>query len=55
MTINERVAKVRGMMKANGISAYIIPSSDPHMSEYVSEHWKTRAFISGFSGSAGLL
>ena len=53
MTINERVAKVRGMMKANGISAYIIPSSDPHMSEYVSEHWKTRAFISGFSGSAG--
>ncbi len=53
MTVNEKISKVRSMMQENGINAYIIPSSDPHMGEYVSDHWKTRAFISGFSGSAG--
>lgn len=36
-----------------GIDAYIVPSSDPHMSEYTATHWKSREFISGFSGSAG--
>lgn len=53
MTVNERIAWVRRQMEDNGIDACIIPSSDPHISEYVSDHWKTRAFISGFSGSAG--
>ena len=53
MTVNERIAWVRRRMEENGIDACIIPSADPHMSEYVSDHWKTRAYISGFSGSAG--
>ena len=42
-------------MKKAGIDAYLIPSSDPHQSEYVTEHWKTREWMSGFTGSAGLL
>ncbi|KGM95517.1 peptidase M24 [Clostridium novyi A str. 4552] len=53
MTIKERVEKLRGLMKQNGIDAYIVPSSDAHQSEYVSEHWKSRRWISGFTGSAG--
>ena len=53
MTVNEKIAKIREQMAANKIDAVIIPSADPHMSEYVSDHWKTRAWISGFTGSAG--
>ena len=52
-TVNERIAAVRGLMKANGISAIIIPGADPHMSEYFSEHWATTTFISGFTGETG--
>ncbi|MEM9884611.1 MAG: aminopeptidase P family protein [Bacteroidota bacterium] len=37
------------------IDAYIIPSSDPHQSEYVADHWKVREWLSGFDGSAGTL
>lgn len=40
-------------MKERGIDAYIVPSSDPHQSEYVAEHYTARAFITGFTGSAG--
>ena len=53
MTVNEKIAKIRTMMSANKIDAVIIPSADPHMSEYFSDHWKTRAWVSGFTGSAG--
>lgn len=53
MTTDKKIEKIRHLMKNNKIDAIIIPSSDPHMSEYVSEHWRTRAFVSGFSGSAG--
>lgn len=53
MTVNERIAYIRNRMKEESIDACLIPSADPHMSEYVSDHWKTRAFVSGFSGSAG--
>jgi len=35
------------------IQAFIIPSTDPHLSEYVAPHWKSREWISGFTGSAG--
>ena len=52
-TINERVERLRSWMKENGISAFVFPSSDPHNSEYVADHWKSREWISGFSGSAG--
>ncbi|VEH38175.1 Uncharacterized peptidase SA1530 [Fusobacterium varium] len=40
-------------MKEKGIDVYVIPSSDYHQSEYVGEYFKTREFISGFTGSAG--
>ncbi len=53
MTVNEKIAKIRSLMAQNHIAACIVPSADPHISEYVSNHWKTRAFVSGFSGSAG--
>lgn len=53
MVIRERIAKLRQLMKEHGIDAYIIPSSDPHQSEYVGEHFRCRQWISGFTGSAG--
>lgn len=53
MNIRDRVEKLRGLMRANQIDAYIIPSYDAHQSEYVAEHWKGREWISGFTGSAG--
>ncbi len=51
--INERIKQLREEMKKNGIDVYIIPSSDPHQSEYVPERWKSRTWITGFKGSAG--
>jgi len=53
-TINERVDRLRSWMKENGFTAFVFPSSDPHNSEYVADHWKSREWISGFSGSAGM-
>ncbi|GAA0861597.1 aminopeptidase P family protein [Paraclostridium tenue] len=47
--------KLRDCMEEYGIDAYIIPSSDSHQSEYVGEYFKSRAYISGFTGSAGTL
>jgi len=55
MNTNEKIAGLRCAMKKSGVNAYIMPSNDPHMSEYVSEHWKSRAYFSGFTGSAGTL
>jgi len=55
MDINERVDLLRAKMKTKGIDAYIIPSSDPHNSEYVADCWKSREWISGFTGSAGVV
>ena len=53
MTVNEKIAAVRGKMSAAGISAIIIPGADPHLSEYFSHHWGTVTYISGFTGEAG--
>ncbi|BAE86481.1 aminopeptidase P family protein [Desulfitobacterium hafniense] len=53
MDIQGRVAKLRKLMADNGLAAYIIPSSDSHLSEYVADHFKSRQWISGFTGSAG--
>lgn len=55
MTITEKLNKLRQQMALYNIDAYIIPSSDPHQSEYLSAHWKIREWMSGFSGSAGTL
>ncbi len=51
--IRERIAALREAMKEKNINAYIIPSSDPHLSEYPADRWKSREWISGFDGSAG--
>lgn len=51
--IQDRITALRGFMAENGISAFIVPSTDPHSGEYVPEHWESRRWISGFSGSAG--
>ena len=51
--IKERLSMLRNYMKQNGMDAYIIPSSDNHQSEYVGDFFKSREFISGFTGSAG--
>ena len=51
--INERIRKLRKLMDKKNIDAYIVPSSDPHQSEYLADYYKTRQFITGFSGSAG--
>ena len=53
MTTNEKIAQIRQLMKRGDVQAVVIPSGDPHMSEYFSEHWKTRRFVSGFTGSVG--
>ena len=52
-TIKERIQTLRAEMKQTGIEAFIIPSTDPHLSEYVDPHWQSREWISGFTGSAG--
>ena len=55
MTTNEKLSLLRGKMEEAGVQAYLIPSSDPHISEYLPDHWRTRAWLSGFDGSAGTL
>ena len=53
--IKSRLAKLREHMAARNIAATVIPQGDPHLSEYVSSHWKLRTFFSGFHGSAGTM
>ncbi|MEG1548673.1 MAG: aminopeptidase P family protein [Clostridia bacterium] len=53
--IRSAIVSVREKMKQCGMFAYLVPTSDFHSSEYVGEHFKTRAFLSGFTGSAGTL
>lgn len=53
--IKQRIEKIRDLMKEKMIYAYIVPSSDYHQSEYVGDYFKSREFMSGFTGSAGTL
>ena len=53
MNINQRLASLREVMRREHLAACIFPSTDPHQSEYVADHWKGREWISGFNGSAG--
>ncbi|WP_416365226.1 aminopeptidase P family protein [Paraclostridium ghonii] len=55
MMIRGRLENLRKYMGEYKIDAYIIPSSDNHQSEYVGDYFKSRAYISGFTGSAGTL
>ncbi|MBQ9650896.1 MAG: aminopeptidase P family protein [Prevotella sp.] len=52
-TVVQRIEKLRQWMRTEHLGAVIIPSGDPHNSEYVADRWKGREWISGFDGSAG--
>lgn len=54
-TIRARIAALRGALQAHGIAAIVVPSSDPHLSEYLPARWSGRAWLSGFTGSIGTL
>jgi len=49
------IAALRQSMINRGIAATVVPSTDPHGSEYVADHWQARSELSGFDGSAGTL
>lgn len=51
--IQSRIKALRDALAQKEIQAYIIPSTDPHLSEYPASHWQSREWISGFNGSAG--
>lgn len=51
--MTDKLTLLRQLMAKNKIQAFIVPSTDPHLGEYVPDHWQCRAWISGFGGSAG--
>lgn len=53
MTIIERLEALRALMKKEGLSAYIVPGTDPHASEYMAPHWAEMSWITGFLGETG--
>lgn len=53
MTVKERIAALRALMREKGIDAYLVPTDDYHSSEYVGEFFKCRTYMTGFTGSAG--
>lgn len=52
-TIFHRISALRKFLEEKELAAFIIPSTDPHLSEYPASHWMSRVWISGFTGSAG--
>jgi Xaa-Pro aminopeptidase len=54
-SVTHRVTALREAMAREGLAAYVVPSADPHLSEYLPERWQTRRWLSGFTGSVGLL
>ncbi len=54
MKSSEKLAAIRQIMAAEQIAALVVPSADPHQSEYVTGHWQARAWLTGFTGSAGV-
>ncbi|HWU78402.1 MAG TPA: aminopeptidase P family protein [Rhodanobacter sp.] len=53
--IPTRLAALRAAMRQHGVTAVLVPTADPHLSEYLPEHWQARTWLSGFTGSAGTL
>ena len=51
----ERIAALRAAMREHDVAACLVPSADPHLSEYLPGRWQARAWLSGFTGSAGTL
>ena len=54
-TVNERIAALRAAMLAQGCEAYLIPTGDPHSSEYLPTHYNSREYFSGFTGENSTL
>lgn len=54
-SVPQRLAQVRQVMAAEGIDALLVPSADPHLSEYLPGYWQGRQWLSGFHGSVGTL
>jgi len=54
-SVSERLGRIRDAMQSRHIDAIVVLSSDPHLSEYLPEHWQFRQWLSGFHGSAGTL
>ena len=53
MDVHTRLGALRRTMRKHRIDAYFVPNADPHQSEYAPECWERRAWMSGFTGSAG--
>jgi len=53
MTVQERLSALRGLMKEQGLTAYVVPGNDPHASEYMASHWCEMQWLSGFNGESG--
>ncbi len=51
--IQQRVSQLRQAMQQHQIDAWIVPSADPHLSEYLPAYWQQRVWLSGFTGSVG--
>ena len=51
----QRIAAAQAALRTLGLDAYLVPSSDPHLSEYLPAHWQARQWLSGFTGSMGTL
>lgn len=54
-TVPARLARVRQVMAREGVDALLVPSADPHLSEYLPGYWQGRQWLSGFHGSVGTL
>ena len=54
-TVTDRIAQLRAALKNAGFYACVVPTADPHLSEYLPEHWQVRQWLTGFTGSAGTL
>ncbi|EFI23349.1 Creatinase [Neisseria sp. oral taxon 014 str. F0314] len=55
MNAEQKLSALRQTMREHNLDAWIIPSADPHLSEYLPEHWQARVYFSGFTGSVGTL
>lgn len=53
MSIEDKLRAVRGWLAQEGLDALVVPTDDPHGSEYLAEHWQCRRWLTGFTGSAG--
>jgi Xaa-Pro aminopeptidase len=53
--VRTRIDALRAALRSTGLAAWIVPSSDPHLSEYLPARWQGRQWLSGFTGSVGTL